>query len=236
MDKQIRRAQKKFLKVFAKEASLFALAGGTALELYYLNHRFSVDLDFFSPRYDIKEIDKIISSAQEAFGSKIILENELYAAGKAKVRFYTVNVKGTVRPLKIDFVEDVFLEKPVIRKFKEIPVYNVEDIYYQKIITISGVVPQIDEIGRQIVIGRRKARDVFDIYKLSKKIKLLSEFLKDIPQNYQRGIVHWYRTFSRREFQLDLLDLDIYEKGIDSKEIIIYLENQIKKFIAGEIR
>lgn len=235
MDKQIRQAQKRFLEVFAKNASLFALAGGTALELYYLNHRFSVDLDFFSPRYDIKEIDKIIFSAREIFGSKIVLENEFNAAGKAKVRFYTVNVKDSVRPLKIDFVEDVFLEKPVIKKFREVPVYSARDIYYQKIIAISGIVPQIDEIGRQIVIGRRKSRDIFDIYKLSKEIKSLAEFLKDIPQNFQRGVVHWYRTFSRKEFQLNLLDLDIYEKKINSKEIIIYLENQIKKFIADEI-
>ena len=236
MDKQIRQAQKRFLKVFAENAFHFALAGGTALELYYLNHRFSVDLDFFSPRYEIKEIDKIISSGQEVFGSKIILENEFTVSGRAKVRFYTVNIKDTTRPLKIDFVEDVFLEKPDIKKFKEVPVYSVENIYYQKIIAISGTIPEVDVVGRQITVGRRKARDIFDIYKLSKEIKPLSEFLKDIPQNLQRGAIHWYRTFSRREFQLDLLDLDIYEKKIDSKEIIIYLENQIKKFIDDEIR
>ena len=236
MDKQIRQAQKIFLRVFAKDASLFALAGGTALELYYLNHRFSVDLDFFSPRYDIKEIDKIISSAQEVFGSKIILENEFAVAGRARVRFYTVNVKDTVRPLKIDFVEDIFLEKPDIKKFKKVPVYSAENIYYQKIIAISGTIPEVDAIGRQIAAGRRKARDVFDIYKLSKEIKSLAEFLKDIPLNFQRGVIHWYRTFSRREFQLDFLDLDIYEEKIGSKEIIIYLENQVKKFIADEIK
>lgn len=236
MNTQIRQAQNKFLKVFAENASHFALAGGTALELYYLNHRFSVDLDFFSPRYEVKEINKILSSAQEVFGSKVILENELNTSGRAKVRFYTINIKDTDRPLKIDFVEDVFLEKPVIKKFNEVPVYSVENIYYQKIIAISGVIPQVDEADRQIVVGRRKARDIFDIYKLSKKIKPLSEFLKDIPQNFQRGAIHWYRTFSRKEFQLDLLDLDIYEKNIDSKEIIIYLEAQIKKFIAEEIK
>ena len=235
MDKQLRNAQVKFLKAFAKETSFFALAGGTALELYYLKHRFSVDLDFFSPRYDIKEIDKIILSAQEAFSSKIVLENEFNTAGKAKVRFYTVKLEEVNRPLKIDFVEDVFLEKPIIKKFEGVSVYSAEDIYYQKIIAISGIVPQIDEIGRQIVIGRRKTRDVFDVYKLSKEVKPLSEFLKSVPQNFQRGMVHWYRTFSRKEFQLDFLDLDIYEKNIDAKKIVIYLEDQIKKFIADEI-
>jgi len=235
MDKKLKNAQKLFLKAFTEETSLFALAGGTALELYYLKHRFSVDLDFFSPCYDAKEIDKIISFAQKSFDSKIILENELNVAGKARVRFYTVDIKEINRPLKIDFVEDVFLEKPVIKKINKVPVYSVEDIYRQKIIAISGITPQLDEIGREFIIGRRKTRDIFDIYELSKKVKPLSEFLKNMPQNFQRGMVHWYRTFPRKEFKLDFLDLDIYNKRIDSKEVIIYLEDQIKNFIADEI-
>lgn len=47
MDLKIRKAQKKILGIFAKRTRSFALAGGTALELYYLYHRFSFDLDFF---------------------------------------------------------------------------------------------------------------------------------------------------------------------------------------------
>jgi len=76
-----------------------------------------------------------------------------------------------------------------------VPVYSVENIYYQKIIAVSGTIPEVDVIGRQIVVGRRKARDIFDIYKLSKEVKPLAEFLKDIPLSFQRGTIHWYRTF-----------------------------------------
>lgn len=54
MDRAIRKAQKDVLKVFAGKAKDFALAGGTALELYYLHHRFSADLDFFR-RNSLKE-------------------------------------------------------------------------------------------------------------------------------------------------------------------------------------
>jgi predicted nucleotidyltransferase component of viral defense system len=43
--------QRRFLELFQREATLtksFYLTGGTALAAFYLNHRFSEDLDFFS--------------------------------------------------------------------------------------------------------------------------------------------------------------------------------------------
>ncbi len=107
MDTRIRDAQKDILNVFSREARHFALADGTALELYYLHHRFSADLDFFSPKYDVTEIRNLISAFEKQTNKKIRLESELTAGGKAGIRFYTLPVTGTSRPLKIDFIEDV---------------------------------------------------------------------------------------------------------------------------------
>jgi len=97
MDKNIREAQKEVLKVFSRHAENFALSGGTALELYYLHHRFSVDLDFFSPKYDIKEIDHLIKELQKILKTEIKLENELMSGNKAKVRFYAMLLKDPER-------------------------------------------------------------------------------------------------------------------------------------------
>lgn len=47
MDKELRKKQLSILKTFSACSEGFALAGGTALELFYLHHRFSADLDFF---------------------------------------------------------------------------------------------------------------------------------------------------------------------------------------------
>jgi len=47
MDEIVRRIQLKVLQEFSKLSKTFALSGGTALELFYLGHRFSKDLDFF---------------------------------------------------------------------------------------------------------------------------------------------------------------------------------------------
>jgi len=108
MDSKIREAQKKILGVFAKSAKSFALSRGTALELYYLHYRFSAGLDFFSPKYNISEIEKLVSIFKKVIGTNMNLEEELSVEGKAKVRFYIAPVRGTKRPLKIDFVSNLF--------------------------------------------------------------------------------------------------------------------------------
>ena len=231
MDKGIRKAQKETLKIFSIYAGDFALCGGTALELYYLHHRFSVDLDFFSPKYNVDEIDKLVKEFGRISGEELKLENELIAENKARVRFYTMPLQDSDRPLKIDFVEDVIFDEPKIENFEGVRVYAVENIYMQKIMAIAGTRSKIDYIGRKITEGRKEARDVFDVYLLSKKIKPLHIFLQNAPNYIQRGLIQWYRKFSRREVKLALLDLDIYDKKFASKEMIIHLEREIVKFI-----
>lgn len=235
MDHKIRQAQDKILAVFAKKARHFALAGGTALELYYLKHRFSADLDFFSPDYDIKEIEELVTAFRASVSKKLKLENEFIAPRKARVRFYTAPIMGSSRPLKIDFVEDVEFQDPKINKFDGVRVYSAKSIYFQKIGAIAGTISAMDDIGRIVTQGRQKARDVFDVYLLSKKIMPLHNFLKELPRQLQRGMVHWYRTFSRQDMKLELLDLGIYDKEFNSREMILYLENEMKIFIREEI-
>lgn len=227
---QIKKVQKDLLRAFSRKARHFALCGGTALEFYYLHHRFSADLDFFSPNYDLSEIEEIIREFKR-IKFKVKLESELFTSGRARLRFYSAFVKGLARPLKIDFVEDTIFKKPDIKKIKGVPVYSEENIYLQKIIAIVGTNPEIDEVGRQVLQGRREARDAFDIYMLSKKVRPLHIFIGNLPSQLQRGIVYWCRTFSRQDLKLALLDLDIYDKKFNPKEMIIYLEDEIKKLI-----
>ena len=230
MDKRIREAQNKILEAFSEQKSSFALSGGSALELYYLHHRFSFDLDFFSPAYNYKEIEELISIFGSYLKRKIRFEAEFVSSSHARVRFYTMKVPNSARPLKFDFVEDVIFKSPSIKRFKGVRVYDVENIYFQKICAVTGTDLKEDEIGREITRGRNEARDAFDIYMLSKKIRPLHVFLKEVPAQQQRGMIHWYRSFSRQELKLSLLELDIYDKNFDSREMIIHLEDEIKKF------
>jgi len=232
MDKHIRKLQVEILKAFSSSAGPFALAGGTALELFYLNHRFSADLDFFSAAYNNAVIENIISHLKKKVNAKIKLTSEILLPGNARARFYSVQAAGSGRFLKIDFVEDVLLENPKPRHFNKIPVYAVENIYYQKVAAVTGSRPIENEIGREVITGRNAARDVFDIYCLSVKVKPLHTFLKSMPLAYQRGMVNWYQSFSRQDLKLSLLDLDIYDKDFNSRILVTYLEKEIKKFIS----
>ena len=235
MDKRIRDMQVKVLDLFKKCPGKFSLAGGTALELFYLHHRFSKDLDFFSTQYEKKEINAIVSTLAENIKSNIKLKDEFSAGNMASVSFYEIPVKGSSAPLKLDFVEDVIIRKPGIVKFKGIPVYGAESIYHQKICAIAGTNLRIDAAGREMISGRNEVRDVIDLFYLSKKITPLGVFLSKMPPAQQRGMVKWYRSFSRQDFKIDFLDYEIYDKKLDAVSIIRYLEEEINEFMAEQV-
>ena len=132
-------------------------------------------------------------------------------------------------------MEDVLLDKPRIKIIDGLRIYAVEDIYLHKIFAIAGIERQEDDIGRQITRGRNEARDVFDVYWLSKKIKPLHLFLKNLSPQLQRGMVHWYRSFSRYELKTALMDLDIYDKKFDSKALIQHMEREIQQLIKEKV-
>jgi len=231
MDKALRSFQLEVLNIFKGVKTKFSLAGGTALEIYYLQHRFSSDLDFFSTAYNKNEIERIVSVLKGLSGVKLRRENEIKLNRAATAVFYTLSKKGLKRPLKLDFVEDNLISDPKIVKFAGVPVYSVKDIYAQKILAVSGTFARYDDAGRVFSEGRKESRDAFDIYMLSKKVMPLHKFIQEMPKYAQRGLAHWYNTFSRHDLKIGLIDLDIYDKSFNSQEMIIYLENEIKEFI-----
>lgn len=236
-NRRIRDMQMKVLNVFASsKAGGFALAGGTALELFYLKHRFSKDLDFFARDYDTRQIDHLVETFGKIPGVKIKPESEFVSATSARVKFCLLSQKGLPKPLKIDFVEDVITHEPTIRKFEGIPVYGSKDIYLHKIAAIAGTRALTDATGRQVMSGRNEARDAIDLYYLSKKVMRLAKFLEKLPSIYQTGMVHWYRTYSRHDFNMAFLDENLYDEKLTPREVIKRLDDEIKSFIGEAVR
>ncbi len=235
MDEYIRAAQKQILKVFAIYSRSFALAGGTALELYYLHHSYSKDLGFFSARYDVKEIEDLVLEFGRSIESRTTLENEFTMPNHARVRFYTVPVKGAGYPLKINFVEDVLIDDPKIVKIEGTPVYDVEHSYSQKIFAITGTHLGSTSTGGQSITGRRAMRDIVDMYFLSNQIRPLHQFLRGLSPDQKRGMVLWYRSYPRMELRLGLSDLDLYGATLDGSKVISYLDHEIKLFMKEEL-
>lgn len=213
----------------------FALAGGTALERFYLHHRVSRDLDYFSTRFDRREVVACIARITTELGYPISAPGEFVADRRAGVIRYRAEYDRGQPSLKIDFVEDVVVERPRIRRIEGIPVYDVADIYLHKIAALSGTHDAHDPAGRTIATGRNEPRDAFDIYMLSLRVRPLHQCLKQEPRAYQRRFIQWIRSYSRLDMKLGLLDLELHIKKFDPRDLIVHIDKEAARFVE-EIR
>lgn len=75
--------QQKILELFAADAALrdiFYLAGGTALAAFYLHHRLSDDLDFFTDKepFPHTAVEAFISKVQKTIGAREVVYNHIH--------------------------------------------------------------------------------------------------------------------------------------------------------------
>lgn len=146
--------QKKILDLISKTDYLtrkFYFTGGTPLAAFYLSHRISEDLDFFSEQeVHLPSIDKFISQIKR----KLNLVKIDYRKFLGLHSFYLFFDKKN--NLKIDFNYYPFprIEKGI--KYKNIEVDSIYDIAANKVHTISR---------------QPRARDFIDIYFIIKEKK-----------------------------------------------------------------
>lgn len=161
-------------KVFTHLAQLgipqCILAGGTALARYYLHHRVSYDLDFFvAGKFSTERLLVQLSKAGIVMHDVQIEEGGNYVT---QLHGYT---ESSGSPLKISFVEDVYEGMWPTKKFGNVITEKVEGLYHRKLRTISG-----SGYGKETKGARQTARDLFDTFVLSKKIKPLYSFVEKI--------------------------------------------------------
>jgi hypothetical protein len=112
----------------------------------------------------------------------------------------------------------------------------VEDIYLKKIYTVGGFATGLDDIGQmKFEGGRQKAKDLFDLYYLSKELLSFSEFVSrycDHPR--KEGVIRWFRKFDRVEMKIDLADIKTNEK-VEFRDIDRHFKNEIDKILLEEI-
>lgn len=126
--------QDKVMKIMGELENPFYLTGGTALSRYYLNHRYSEDLDFFVNRDDnFKDhADMFIDELTKYYSLSIDIKTRDF------VRF---NIKESDVLLKIELINDVkYHFGHFINKICRID--NVENILSNKISAISRNVPK----------------------------------------------------------------------------------------------
>ena len=144
--------QKKFLELFSQESYLtkrFYLTGGTPLAVFYLFHRISEDLDFFSEQeIHLPSIEKFIGKVKQ----QLKLVNIDYRKFLGLHSFYLFFSKDNF--LKVDFNYYPFPRIEPGIKYKNIVVDSLYDIAVNKVHTISM---------------KPRARDFIDIYFIIKE-------------------------------------------------------------------
>ncbi len=154
--------QKKFIKLFAENKPLknrFYLTGGTALSVYYLKHRYSEDLDFFSfEPVDIMAIEVFLKEIKSPLHiSKVDFQQSFNR------NLFFLHSKNEI--LKTEFTCFPFeqIEKPAL--MDRIRVDSLVDLAVNKAFTISQ---------------NPRSRDFIDLYFILTKYKKFSfeKFLK----------------------------------------------------------
>lgn len=145
--------QEKIFKVFSQEktSQYFYFTGGTALSVFYLQHRISDDLDFFSERdFANESIIPIIKKISE----EIELPYRFTQREKARIFEF---VKKDKLFIKVDFVYYPYKRVEVGKKVGNIEVDSLKDIAANKLITINQ---------------REDVKDFVDLYFLLKKFTI----------------------------------------------------------------
>ncbi len=143
--------QKIILEGFKKDArlsSLFYFTGGTALSEYYLKHRESVDLDFFSKdAFDPQILLETVSSWSKKynFTVKPIFKDPVYM-------FFLDYEDGD--SLKIDFSKYPYQQIEEPKNFGGLKVDSLYDIAANKLLTVNQ---------------RTEVKDFVDLYYLMKE-------------------------------------------------------------------
>lgn len=235
MNKDLKNHQLHILKSLADQIDDFYLVGGTALSLFYFDHRESEDLDFFTKSFSPARVVQVVDYLKSQLPAAVELKvDNLSETNQIKVMVYNVQMENRI--IKIDFVEDVYdLINPFLRR-DGINILSVEDIYLKKIFAVGGFATGLNEVGQiKFEGGRQKAKDLFDLYYLSKKFLSLSEFVGQYcDQPRKEGIIRWFRKFDRLEMKIDLIDIKTKE-NIEFRDIDKHFQEEVDKILLEEI-
>jgi Nucleotidyl transferase AbiEii toxin, Type IV TA system len=202
------------------------LCGGTALARCYLQHRLSYDLDFFFPLgFNAQKFAAALSKADLGFETHTLVDdprqaNQLH--GFARLEGLS---------LKLSFMEDAYFETfPVVEKSlgnQTVRTESIDGLYHRKLRTVSGSVAAGDEV----IGARQTARDLFDLYVLSKAHMPIRAFMASLPYAFPAGAfdnglvsMPWFELMDElRELVVD----ERWRAGTDVQTLQTHLLNEI---------
>src|SRR3989339_144776 len=169
--------QEEILKIFSTtdDAQQFYLAGGTALAAFYLEHRLSEDLDFFTPHEELVPIlgDKLRENLEK---------NNFQAKALRKFKtFYELIASKDNESTLIHIAFDApFRFEPLTRKEFGVRIDTLVDIATNKLLALWG---------------RYAPKDFVDIYFLAKEKFSLEEIIAKAKEK-DEGLEEYFLALS----------------------------------------
>lgn len=189
----------------------FIFGGGTALSEFYLQHRLSEDLDFFTEN----EIPfEKIRMSMDKIAKKLKIKSVEYREIQSAKVFFLILKMGGKEVVKTDFNYFPYYHFNKGKKYKNLSIQSLADIAASKIDTI---------------LTRKQARDFVDFYYIQKEHQFNLEFLlKRIKRKskWQVDPLYLASCFLKAE---NLHDYPKMIKAFSRKDMISYFVNLAKE-------
>jgi predicted nucleotidyltransferase component of viral defense system len=196
-----------FLSFFFQGAPAFFLTGGTALSAFYLQHRYSEDLDLFT--LDNDAFDRVPLYVADTAKKLTASVTSIQTAPQFRRYRLSRNRESVI----VDFVKEVVPQiSDVKNRFEGIVVDTLEDIIVNKICT---------------VVSRAEIKDYIDLYFLARAGYPLEKFIQQAQQK-DAGVSQAMVAYLLSEFRLSKVP-DFMIVPISLEEVQEYFQSLARK-------
>jgi len=182
--RKLYRAQDYLLGLMKKLDTPFYLTGGTALGRFYLNHRYSLDLDFFVNAND--RFTEYIQLINRVMKKNVGIDYEKSLVGEEFARF----IVKTEELLKVEFVNDIKFRYGIPCNSRYGLIDNVRNILSNKI---------------GAIVSREEAKAICDIYFIAMNYRF--NWAELIAETKEKIVINELDIAQKiNEFPVELLD------------------------------
>ncbi len=183
-------SQEQFLNFFKSSelSRYFYFTGGTALSQFYLQHRYSYDLDFFTEEKNALEIDKILSFLHSLPDTKEIKYEKIYDR-----RLFFLKLTG--EDIKVEFSLYPFKRIVKSKRIDGLTIDSFGDLFVNKLMALSDRDEEKDLIDIYFILkdkgndyilwGLEKVKEKFQVdgvqYIIQRKFMDLPKNLENMP-------------------------------------------------------
>jgi len=208
MSEILTSTQNNFLRDFFGRSQEFYLTGGTALSTFYLQHRYSEDLDFFTnDDVAFRRAENIVMDACSAL-------NISFSSIRLTSYFKHFSVGDANDFLTLHFAKDVSYHLKPSNVFEGIVVDSLEDIAANKICA---------------VLGRTEIKDLIDLFFLGQAGYGMFEYFP-YAQQKDGGLTDETLAYALSQFSIKRIP-EFMIKPLTTDELKKFLEALIERLI-----